>query len=431
MLTREDLTLKLQSFSLWTFVFQLGVLVGIEAVFLAVFTENAQFQVSYGFPALTTVGLATSLYPIFAAIGAVLVLYLVHLTGPVVIICGATFIWLIGYSVGSLLVGTISALMAARIVKGLAIGLITSILPVYIERVAHSKRQAAKLLTLLQAAAPLGILLMALLAKLLTPLAFNVRWICAAAPALPIVLVVFYLPHSRGVINQAREKHQASKCTERSAWSKMVSDIREIGHSKSYISRFIAASLAQGAVPLTAINVVFYYSAVLCQMLGFSAEESEYMAIGLYATNFLGTALSLLFINRLHRLVTLQYAILGLGIVHIVLFLVRMAHECRPTINMLGIVSVALLFGFVFLFSLLLAGISLVYTSEVVPKRTRGVSIGLATSFGWVCNFVVTIVSAAILPVVSSYIFLIFASICCTMYCTFSLMPQAIIALNE
>nr|UJH94447.1 MFS.1 [Starmerella bombicola] len=421
MLTKDQVRERLQETCLWVFIGQLGLLVGIEAVYIAVFAGDERFNRSYGHPSLQTIGLATSLYPICAAVGALSVLYLVHATREIVILATSLYLWLAGYLIGTLLPGNISALMAARTLKGLAIGSMTSALPLYVERAACTKRRAAQLLTLFQASVPLGILMMAGIAKLEESAEFSTKWLQAAIPAFPAVVVLFSVPQKCRADVISSEKQMQDQM---GAYQKLKQDFQKLWRSQNSKFRCGAAILAQIAGPLTAINVVFYYSATMCRMLGFENDAADYMALGLYACNFVGTALSLAVINKLPRVATVQYAVLGMGILHGALFVVRLVQSLQPQNNFLGLLAIALLFAFVFVFSFLFAGISLVYTSEVVALKSRGISIGIATAAGWLCNFAVAMASVFLMPLMESFIFLLFAYLCCAMYIAFGLMPQ-------
>lgn len=414
---------KLQRLLLWVFVGQLGLFVGIEAVIIAVLGTDESFNAAYNYPDLQTIGIATSLYPIFAAIGAISVLYLTHITSNLLLMMISLLLWISGYMLGGLAIGSIGALMASRIMKGLAIGCLTSVLPLYIEKVASSQRQAAKLLTLLQASVPCGILLMALVGKLCIKQKYFQRWMYTALPTFPIIILVCNIPREGAVIDQSTEVKLHSK---QSAFQKLKNDLSKLKISTGTDAwiRCIAACLAQAAGPTTAINVVFYYSSTMCQMLGFKELEADYMAIGLYACNAVGTTLSLLFIDRLPRVHTLQYSVLCMAIIHIGLFITLLTQSYRPECTALGMVAVSLIFGFVLIFSLLFAGVQLVYTSEVVAPQARAVSIGIATASGWLWNFIIAFISAYILPVMGSFIFLLFAYLCCIVFILFSLMPR-------
>lgn len=427
MLTKKEVRERLQEGCLWVYIAQLGLLVGIEAVYIAVFAGDEKFNSSYGYPSLQAIGLATSLYPICAAVGAALVLYLVHSTREIIILATSLYIWLAGYLIGSLLPGRVSALMAARALKGLSIGAMTSALPLYVEKVASTKRRAAQLLTLFQASVPLGILLMAGVAKLAKTAEFSTKWLLTATPAFLAVIVLFSVPQKcyADIISREEQFQEAFMPSKQlGPYQKLLKDFQRLWRSQNSMLRCGAAILAQISGPMTAINVVFYYSVTMCRMLGFENDAADYMALGLYACNFVGTALSLAIINRLPRVATVQYAVLGMGLIHGALFVVRLSQSMHPENTLLGLCAIALLFAFVFVFSFLFAGMSLVYTSEVVAPKARGISIGIATAAGWLCNFVVAMASASLMPLMGSYIFLLFAYLCCAMYVGFGVMPQ-------
>lgn len=416
---------KVQRGLLWIFVAQLGVFVGIEAVILAVLGNDESFNTAYKYPSLQTIGIATSLYPIFAAIGAISVLYLVHVTSNIILMVISLIVWICGFFIGGFVVGSIGALMASRILKGLAIGCLTSVLPLYIEKVSASTNQTAQLLTLLQASVPCGILLMALVGKLNIDHNYMQRWMFAALPTFPILILVCNLPRESNVITQTVELKMINS-PKTSSFQLFKRDLLKLKKSNGTDAwlRCIAASLAQAAGPTTAINVIFYYSSTMCQMLGFRDKEADYLSIGLYACNAFGTSLSLIFINRLPRVPTLQFSILGMAFMHIGLFATQLAQSYRPECTALGMLSIALIFGFVFIFSLLFAGVQLVYTSEVVSPYTRATSIGIATACGWLWNFIIAFMSAYVLPLIGSFIFLLFAQLCCAVFILFCFMPR-------
>lgn len=416
---------RIQRVLLWVFVAQLGVFVGIEAVIIAVLGNDESFNAAYKYPSLQTIGIATSLYPIFAAVGAISVLYLIHVTSNLVLMVISLLIWMCTFFIGGFVVGSVGALMASRILKGLAIGCLTSVLPLYIEKVSVSSNNTAQLLTLLQASVPCGILLMALVGKLSVRHSYVQRWMFAALPTFPIILLVCNIPRESKVITQSTELKMvsSSKLNSIQRFKQDLAKLKKSNGTDAWV-RCIAACLAQAAGPTTAINVIFYYSTTMCQMLGFKDQEADYLSIGLYACNAFGTLLSLIFINRLPRVPTLQYSILGMALIHIGLFASQLAQNYRPECTALGMIAVSLIFGFVFVFSLLFAGVQLVYTSEVVSPQARSASIGIATASGWLWNFVIAFVSAYILPIMGSFIFLLFAQLCCLVFILFCFMPR-------
>lgn len=384
----------------WICVIQCGLLCGIESVVLSVFNGSPQFDHTYGYPTPGLFGVMTALYPLCAAIGALSTILTTRKVSPRLVICVGTFIWLLGYLIGALLL-RIHYVLLSRALKGLSVGLITSYLPLYVEEAARlqPRLNAAKLLTVFQSVAPFGLLFTSLVSFFLhhysNILSFNICWIVAASPAIPIVLLQFFSVKTTSV---PQEKTKGDR---------QPIDMRIMAK----------VCTVQIGLQLTGVNVILYYMGSLCTMIGFSYRTSIFLSMGLYACNFLATAVSVFFVDTLPLLSSLRYSSIGMAFCHgtifSLLFFVKRLAEYQ---SVLSIAAIAFCFLFMIIFSCFFNGISFVYTSEIANGENRKTYIGTAIGLGWFISAVLCLLMPIAMSKIGEMSFMIFNWLCSILY---------------
>lgn len=73
-------------------------------------------------------------------------------------------------------------------------------------------------------------------------------------------------------------------------------------------------------------------------------------------------------------------------------------------------------FAFVITFSLTVAGAGMVYTAEMIPQETKTIGMGIAMTFGWVVNFLMSTSGPLLLATLKHSTFLLFATFCLMSY---------------
>lgn len=418
----------------WIAIFEVGLLCGLEAVFFAVVSNTPPFDSAYGSPSATFQGIATALYPIFAAVGSVSVLYFGQFCTSKAMIVGSVWVWLAGYLIVVLLI-TRAGLIIGRILKGLAIGIILSVIPPYAHNV-MSYPANARLLVAVQASIPLGIFIMSLLStqiyhRNLDEVPFHRMWVLAGIPAFPaVVLTMFIMPEKpkmrhltyEQILNAKRISVVSSNYRRfivkvRKTIDKLKrpwSEVTAIFGNQKHLSRFLFACLVQISVPLTGINIVLYFVGTVCRLAGVPDAQVKYFSLGIYACNFLATIVSITFVDRLPPVPTLRWTMVALSVVQFFTGVLLSIAETEPphVAGILGAAALALLFVFVFVFSVFYSGISYVVTSDSCPPRFHATSLGLAVASGWIVNAIFTIAANKIMESLGPATFCVFGFTC-------------------
>lgn len=408
---RNAIENRLRHVAAWLVFVQLGLIFGLEAVFFAAFSGHGEFEVAYNHPSPFLQGAITSAYPVLACIGSIGVLPASRaLTSrSMIIVC--VQIWLIGYVLSTCVV-KIPALIVGRMIKGFAIGVITAVMPSYAART-FDRARAARLLVVSQSTAPLGILGLAMIGNLVYKTgraSFQRCWLYAAAPVFPVSLVAFYIPSEPQQLVLKRIK--------------FFDEMRDLTTSRRLLVKLICASVVQASWQFTGYNVLVYYMTTMCRLLGLGEEETSAVSMGLYATSFLATLSSIPVVHRMPRAVMLRWSMTTMAALHgsmYIVMLVGASGDSRSS-RIAGVATVALCFVFVFVFAFVFAGLSLVYTSEMVPVKYRNTSLGIATAVGWLTNFAISLVAPMIMDAINYHIFLVFTYTCSLMAAAFAAM---------
>ncbi|PRT57045.1 hypothetical protein B9G98_04665 [Wickerhamiella sorbophila] len=420
----------------WIAVFELGLLCGIEAVFFAVVSNTAPFDFAYANPSSIFQGLTTALYPIFAAIGSVSVLFLVQFSSARKLLVASVWIWLAGYLMVVLVINR-GGLIVGRMFKGYAIGVILSVIPSYAQTV-FAYPTSARLLIAVQASIPLGILIISLLStqiyhKSMSEIPFHRIWVLAGIPAFPAVLLTVFIVSDtkkdrRTTMNELLNQSQkrVSTVVPRShrirSWLRRVKtnmknpveEVKAMLASSKDSKGFLFACMTQVSVPLTGINVVLYFVGSVCKLVGVENADIASFSLGIYACNFAATILSIFLVDKMPPIATLRWTLIALSFIQgFTGVLLSMAqHQDSSVSKHLGITALVLLFVFVFVFSAFYAGVSYVVTTDACPKRYRNTALGLAIAAGWLVNAAYTVVATKIMEKMGPFTFCVFGFTC-------------------
>lgn len=402
---------RLKYITTWIVYIQMGLLFGLEAVFIAAFAGDGQFEEAYNHPTPLLQGVLTSAYPIFAGIGSLGVLVASRMLSSRSMLIIGVQIWLVGYVLSACIV-TIPVLIIGRMIKGFAIGVVSAVIPLYATKTYENTR-AAKLLVVSQSSAPLGILGLAIIGNLVYKTgraSFQRCWLFAAAPVFPVALLTFYLPAEPQQLIIKRQR--------------FLDEIKDLVKTPRFLVKLVNASAVQASWQFTGYNVLIYYMTTMCSLLGLGQKETSAVSMGIYAISFVGTVGSIPLIQRMPRATMLRWSLTTMAGLHGSMYIVMLVGEAgdSKSTRIAGIITVALCFVFVFVFAFIFAGLSLVYTSEMVPMKYRSTSLGIATAVGWFTNFIISLVAPMLMDAIAYHIFLVFTYTCSLMAAAFAAM---------
>ncbi len=311
------------------------------------------------------------------------------------------------FTVGALLAALapdVMTLIAGRIIVGLAIGVASFVVPLYIGEVAPPANRGA-LVSLNQLLITVGIFASYLVDLALAPIE-GWRWMfgLAVIPALMLVGGMFVLPETPRWLIKAGKRDRARTILDRTRDPATVeAEIKEIdeGLSQKQASwkRLLEPDLRRAMIigvglaiiqQITGINTVIYYGPVIFQKAGFASAEGAILAqVSVGLINVLLTIVSIRLIDRLGRRPLLIYGMAGM-VAGLVLLGVTFAFpQLGEASRWIAVISLMLYVGS---FAIGLGPVFWLIIAEIYPLSVRGRAMSVATLANWFGNFVVSLV---------------------------------------
>ncbi len=299
-------------------------------------------------------------------------------------------------SVGCGLAPTISIFILSRFIGGLAIGGASVLCPVYISEISPPKHRGL-LASTFQLAIVLGILCSLITNYLLLNVGeHNWRWmlVSGALPAIAFFLMLLVIRKSpRWLVKKGRIEEAKKNIEDLSSHDidtdqtlkdiqdsiKMEDISKSINLFKRPYRKIIFIGIFVGIFSqLTGIGVVFYYSAQIFTIAGFSSDSSMLQSVILGVTNLIFTLLAMAIIDKVGRKKLLLFGQLGMALV-LGLFGYGLLSG-----NIKGIWLVALLVSYIAFFAASFGVVVWVLLSEMFPNiiRARGASLGSFSNWG-------------------------------------------------
>jgi sugar porter (SP) family MFS transporter len=299
-------------------------------------------------------------------------------------------------AVGCGLAPTIDVFIAFRFIGGLAIGGASVLCPVYISEISPPKHRGL-LASTFQLAIVLGILLSLISNYLLLNIGENNwRWMLfsGAFPAVAFFLMLFFIRKSprwlvkKGRIEEARKNIEDLSSHEIDT-DQTIMEIREsisledagkkIKLFRRPYRKIIFIGIFAGIFSqLTGIGVVFYYSARIFSIAGFSPDTSMLQSVILGLTNLVFTLIAMAVIDKVGRKKLLLTGQLGMVTV------LGLFGFGLLTGSISGYWLVVLLVAYCAFFASSMGVVIWVLLSEMFPNviRARGASLGSFSNWG-------------------------------------------------
>jgi sugar porter (SP) family MFS transporter len=304
---------------------------------------------------------------------------------------------------------TLTEFVVARLAGGLAIGVASLLVPLYIAEIAPA-RIRGQLVTLNQLAIVSGILLAYIASYYLAGLGLaSWRWMFASAalPSLLFMLTLLLVPESpRWLLGQGRETEALGTLTRLNGAAAAATEAEEIQTALA-AERGEEASLRQPRLrrplriavvlavlqQITGINTILYYGSIIFTE---HSGQSASSAIGANALiggiNFAGTIVALFIIDRVGRKPLLLFASGGMALALGALVVALQLHAPGPWL--LGLIML-----YVACFAVGLGPGVWVVITEIFPNAVRGRAASLATVALWIAC---TLISFTFLSLVKS-----------------------------
>ncbi|MEX0962069.1 MAG: MFS transporter [Simkaniaceae bacterium] len=270
------------------------------------------------------------------------------------------------------LAGSLLALLMGRFLLGIAVGISSLLIPLYVSEMSPPNHRGA-IVALSQLGITVGILL-AYLAALLFSQTSN--WRALFGMIMPFALVefclLFFLPETQAFRKFSREKKQ-----QQPTW--------KILFTNPYRRILLIGVMISLFQQITGINAIIYYAPQIFRSAGFQSDRSALLAtIGIGSINVLATIFSLYLIDRAGR-----RRLLLIGLAGMVFSLLFMVFTFISSFEITAIISMISLMIYIVSFAISLGPVTWVLISEIFPLNIRGRAMGIATFVNWFSNFVI------------------------------------------
>lgn len=319
----------------------------------------------------------------------------------------ATAVLFIIAAIGSGIAGSISELIGYRFVGGVAIGMASTLAPIYISEIAPPAFRG-RLGMMQQLAIVIGILVAFISNYLIADADFpflndenHWRYMLAAAvvPSLIFLLLLLWIPESPrwlilkekvlaardifGKIYEGKKADQEIEAVQRD----LVKDDRKIRFSEIFSSRYrkvvligiVFASIAQ----LTGINIIFYYAPLIFEKIN-SGGSALFQTILTGVANLVFTLVAFAMIDRFGRKKLLLGGSVAMGI-----FMMAIgAFFYLDKVDNYWVLT--LIFLYIGAFACTWGAVLWVYVAEIFPNKIRGHATSFAVFGNWVMNSIVS-----------------------------------------
>lgn len=309
-------------------------------------------------------------------------------------------------SVASALATSPIMLMLFRIIIGIAIGVASYAVPLYISEISPDKNRGA-LVSLNQLAITVGILTSYFIDQYFA--GFDNGWrhmfMIGIVPATILGIGMCFLPDTPRwlvsknfnykalrvlkLLDPDKDPEDTVKSIQQSLQSDNTNSLKEL------FEPWIRPALIVGIglmffQQFTGINTVIYYAPTIFQMAGFkSATAAISASVIVGVINVLMTIVAIQFIDKLGRKKLLSIGLIGMAISLGVLSLVFHFSTISGLIIKYAVVGSLLLY--VASFAVSLGPIAWLIISEIYPIKIRGVAMSIATVSNWLFNMIVAL----------------------------------------
>jgi MFS transporter, SP family, sugar:H+ symporter len=397
-----------------------GFLFGYDSAVIngAVSAIGTHFNMAAG-----TLGFAVASALLGAAVGAMVAGRVADRFGRLWAMRVAAVLFLVS-AVGTGLAVSLGMLIGFRVIGGVGVGVASVIAPAYIAEIAPA-RVRGRLGSLQQLAIVLGIFVAFLVDYVLALAAGGAsrnlalglpawRWMFLAmiVPAAIYGIGALFIPESPRYLVVKDRLYEAGEVLRRVLGN--IDIPGKLGEIQETIAREVKPTLrdlrgpALGLLPIVwvgiglsvfqqfvGINVIFYYSSVLWQAVGFSQSDSLLISVITSVVNIVSTLIAISMIDKSGRRPLLIIGSVGmtvtLGVMAAIFGTASLRHG-QPTLHgAAGPIALVAANLFVVFFAMSWGPVVWVMLGEKFPNRIRAAALGLAACAQWVANWVISV----------------------------------------
>ncbi|RKF73363.1 MFS glucose transporter mfs1 [Golovinomyces cichoracearum] len=370
------------------------------------------------------------------------------------------------WCIGSIIVCSaqnILMLIVGRIINGLAVGLCSAQVPVYISEIAPPSKRG-RLVACQQWAITWGILIMFYISYgcsyTSSTAAFRIPWGLQMIPAIFLFLGMMFLPESpRWLAKNDRWEEatqvlilvHASGDISSPSVEKEIAEIRQaVGFENEnadstyldllkpdMINRLHIGIFCQVWSQLTGMNVMMYYITYIFTMAGLGSNVLISSSIQ-FILNVVMTIPALIYVDKWGRRPTLLVGAFLMMTIHFIITGILASYGRKPypgefpvaseSISITGVpakVVIAFTYLFVTAYSPTWGPVSWVYPPELYPLRLRSKAVAIATSANWAFNFALAYFVPPAFENIRWRVYLLFGIFCAIMFIhVFLLFPE-------
>jgi sugar porter (SP) family MFS transporter len=303
----------------------------------------------------------------------------------------------------------VEVLIAARLVIGLAVGFVSTVVPLYIAEVVPVKSRGS-MVALFQLAITGGILMAYLVnAMFADDGEWRAVFALAAVPATMLFTGMLLLPDSprwlvmrgrleeaRAVLNRVRDPEDPATEAELQEIATAVAE--DARRPRQSLAKALTSPLARTILTvgiglgifqqITGINTIIYYAPTILKQAGFGTETAALTTAGIGTLNFAATVLALMVVDRIGRRTILLAGMTGMALTMALLAVTFAVDDFGSAWRW---VAVACLFGFIACFAISWGWGFWVMAAEIYPLFIRGQAISIGNTIQWGANFAISL----------------------------------------
>ncbi|MBS3776208.1 MAG: sugar porter family MFS transporter [Bacteroidales bacterium] len=345
-----------------------------------------------------------------AAIGALSSGRITDKLGRKKVLIITAFIFAVG-SVGLAAANSVAALIIWRGIIGIAIGVASYTVPLYISEISPTHVRGA-LVSINQLAITVGIFVSYLVDLGFAGYEEGWRWmfLVGLVPSLVLFIGMFFLPETPRWLMNHKSEDDARKVLDRVGEPKRNEVLDQIkiniekereqpGIFKVLGAKWVRPALIIGVgimlvQQLTGINTIIYYSPTIFEMAGFGAETGDPVfnailpSLPIGFVNVLFTVVAIYLIDRWGRKPLLYLGLIGMIVALLAMGISFTFYQSvgGAALKWVSFVSMIVYIPF---FAVSLGPIAWVLISEIYPTKIRGLGMSIATMVNWVANFLI------------------------------------------